>query len=79
MRARPVCTFTLPYIAVRVRVQLAKLYAAIPDQVTARHLLREIDDILVHRPALGALVDDVSQFRGIVTSSTQLAATAEHR
>ena len=26
---------------------------------TARHLLREIDDILLHRPALGALVDEV--------------------
>ena len=26
---------------------------------TARHLLREIDDVLLHRPALGALVDEV--------------------
>ena len=74
MRARPVCTFTLPYIAVRVRVQLAKLYAAIPDQVTARHLLREIDEILVQRPALGTLVDDVSAVRAIVKASTHLAA-----
>ena len=57
MRARPTCTFVLPHIAVRVRLQLAKTYAAIADQSTARHLLREIDDILLHRPALGALVD----------------------
>ena len=28
---------------------------------TARHLLREIDDILLHRPALGALVDEVAE------------------
>ena len=33
--------------------------AAIGDHTTARHLLREIDDILLHRPALGALVDEV--------------------
>ena len=68
MRARPSCTFVLPYVAVRVRLQLAKVYAAIADQATARHLLREIDDILLHRPALGALVDEVSEFRGILTA-----------
>ena len=60
MRARPTCTFALPYLAVRVRLQLAKVYAALADQATARHLLREIDDILLHRPALGTLVDEVS-------------------
>ena len=69
MRARPSCTFALPYLAVRVRLQLAKVYAALADQATARHLLREIDDILLHRPALGALVDEVSDFRAILTSS----------
>ena len=63
MRARPICTFVLPWVAVRVRLQLAKAYAAMADQSTARHLMREIDDILLHRPALGALVQQVSAFR----------------
>ena len=63
MRARPSCTFAIPYLAVRVRLQLAKVYTAIADQTTARHLLREIDDIVLHRPALGTLVDEVSEFR----------------
>ncbi len=72
MRARPSCTFVLPHIAVRVRLQLAKVYAALADHATARHLLREIDDILLHRPALGALVDEVSEFRGILTSSAHV-------
>ena len=40
------------------------------DVSTARHLLREIDDILLHRPDLGALVDQVSALRGLLTSST---------
>ena len=31
MRARPSCTFALPYLAVRVRLQLAKVYWAIAD------------------------------------------------
>jgi LuxR family maltose regulon positive regulatory protein len=75
MRARPTCTFVLPWLAVRVRLQLAKVYWATGDHASPRHLLREIDDILLHRPALGTLVDEVSDFRGIVTSSTQRGAT----
>ncbi len=75
MRVRPSCTFVLPWVAVRVRLQLAKVYAALSDHATARHLLREIDDISLHRPALGALVDQVTEFRGILTASAH-AATA---
>jgi LuxR family maltose regulon positive regulatory protein len=75
MRARPSLTYALPYLAVRVRLQLAKVYWALGDHTTARHLLREIDDILLHRPALGVLVDEVSEFRGILTSSTRVGAT----
>ena len=71
MRARPTCTFVLPWLAIRVRLQLAKLYWATGDQSTARHLLREIDDILLNRPALGVLVEEVSEFRRMVTSSVQ--------
>jgi LuxR family maltose regulon positive regulatory protein len=74
MRARPSCTFVLPFLAVRVRLQLAKVSFAIGDHTTARHLLREIDDVLLHRPALGVLVDEVTAFRRILTSSPQLGA-----
>ena len=63
MRARPVCTFALPWLAVRLRLQLAKVYVALADATSARHLLREIDDVLLHRPALGTLVDEVSELR----------------
>jgi LuxR family transcriptional regulator, maltose regulon positive regulatory protein len=75
MRARPTCTFVLPWLAVRTRLQLAKVYWATGDQASPRHLLREIDDILLNRPALGTLVDEVSEFRGMVTSSTQRGVT----
>ena len=74
MRARPTCTYVLPWLAVRARLQLAKVYWARGDHTTARHLLREIDDILLHRPDLGDLVDEVSELRKI-TSSPQLRAT----
>ena len=36
---------------------------ALADTTTARHLLREIDDILLHRPRLGVLVDEVAELR----------------
>ena len=73
MRARPSCTSALPYIAVRARLQLAKVYAAIAEQATARHLLREIDVILVLRPALGALEEETSEFRAILNDNAQVA------
>jgi LuxR family maltose regulon positive regulatory protein len=71
MRARPSLTFATPFLAVRLRLQLAKLYWAMAGYSAARHLLREIDDILLHRPALGALLDEVSEFRRTVTLSVQ--------
>ena len=55
MRSRPTATYLMPYHAVRLRLQLARVYFAIADAATARQLLREIDDILLHRPALGTL------------------------
>ena len=45
------------------------------NHTTARHLLREIDDILLHRPDLGVLVDEVSQFRDVVASSVGSGAS----
>ena len=71
MPARPSLTFVFPFLAVRLRLQLAKVYWAIADYSAARHLLREIDDIALRRPALGALGQEVSEFRRIVTSNGQ--------
>ena len=69
MRARPTCTFVLPWLAVRARLQLARIYWAMGDHTTARHLQREIDDILLRRPALGALLDEDSEFRRVLASA----------
>src|SRR4051794_5206772 len=75
MRARPSCTSVLPFLAVRARLQLAKVYRAVGDAAAARHLLKEIDDVLLHRPALGALVDEVDEFRRVLSTSAQPGAT----
>jgi LuxR family transcriptional regulator, maltose regulon positive regulatory protein len=74
MRPRSSATYLLPYHAVRLRLQLAKVYLAIAEQATARQLLREIDDILSHRPALGALIGEVDEFRRTLASSATTGA-----
>jgi LuxR family transcriptional regulator, maltose regulon positive regulatory protein len=73
MRARPSCTYALPFVAVRVRLHIAKVYAAIADPGAARHLLREIDDILLLRPSLGTLVDEVSELRRTLAEGAHIA------
>jgi LuxR family maltose regulon positive regulatory protein len=75
MRALPTATHALPSMAVRLRLQLAKTYLALADRVKARQLLREIDDILRQRPALGALTDEVGEFRRVLASSATTGAT----
>ena len=75
MRARPSCTFVLPFYAVRARLQLATIHSTRGDRTSARHLMREIDELLLHRPALGALVDQVAKVRQLVTASAQVGAT----
>jgi LuxR family maltose regulon positive regulatory protein len=74
MRARPATTHLIPYHAVRLRLQLAKLYVAVSDLDTARPLLHEIDDILSNRPALGTLVGELSDFRGVLASTAASGA-----
>jgi LuxR family maltose regulon positive regulatory protein len=69
MQARPTATYLLPYHAVRLRLQLAKVYIGLADVATARQLLREIDDILRQRPVLGALIDEVKEFRHVLVAS----------
>ena len=72
MRARPTLTYVLPTLAVRLRLVLARVYIAIGDHTTARHLLRELDDILLRRPALGTLVDEVAELHRILTMSPRV-------
>jgi LuxR family maltose regulon positive regulatory protein len=61
----------IPHVAVRSRIQLVKVYLTLGDISTARHLMHEIDEILVRRPDLGALVGEVASVREVVTTSEQ--------
>jgi LuxR family transcriptional regulator, maltose regulon positive regulatory protein len=70
MLARPFATHAMPFVAVRLRIELAKLNIALADRTVARHLMREIDDILLRRPALGQLVEQVNQLRSLLSSQS---------
>lgn len=63
MRARVGCTYVLPYLAVKVRLQLAMAYTEAGRRTAAMHLLREIDEVLAVRPGMGRLVEEVADFR----------------
>lgn len=69
MRARPAATYAIPVLAVRVRLMLAKTHWAIADHATARHLVHEIDDVLIRRPDLGVAVQEVDEFKKVMESA----------
>jgi LuxR family transcriptional regulator, maltose regulon positive regulatory protein len=75
MRARLSATYLLPYHSVRLRLQLARVYLALAEQATVRQLLREIDDIVSRRPALGTLIDEVDGLRDVLESRASPKAT----
>jgi len=51
------------------------MYLALAESATARQLLREIDDIVSRRPALGTLIDEARDFRDVVASRAASRAT----
>jgi LuxR family maltose regulon positive regulatory protein len=63
MRARVGCTYLLPYLSVRVRLQLAKALVAMGNNAGAWHLVHEIDEILRRRGDLGVVSAQVDEFR----------------
>ena len=50
-------------------LQLAAVYLALSEPTTAQHLLREVDDILRRRPALGTLVEETEKLRARVSAA----------
>ena len=48
-------TYVIPYLAVQVRLELARAYLEVADAAGARQVLREVRDVLQVRPDLGTL------------------------
>ena len=66
-RLRPLLTYALPHLAVQARIELARVHLAVADLAGARTLMREIDELLRRRPALGALAVEAQELRAQLT------------
>jgi LuxR family transcriptional regulator, maltose regulon positive regulatory protein len=62
-RLRPDLTYAVPYLAVQVRIELARCYLALQDTAAVRTLLREADEVLRRRPDLGVFVQQAEDLR----------------
>ena len=72
-RLRALLTYALPPLAVQARIEMIRVHLAVADLAGARTLMREIDDVLKRRPALGTLVGEAgavrAQLAGVRSSS----------
>jgi LuxR family maltose regulon positive regulatory protein len=63
MRLRPQSTWAIAWSAIPLRLEMADAHLTLTDPEGARMLLREIDEILHHRPKLTAFDDRVAALR----------------
>ena len=63
LRLRPLTTYAHPHWAVQARLELIRVQRGRSDVPGAKKLMDEIDEILAHRPDLGALVEEVDATR----------------
>ena len=62
-RLRHLLTYALPYFAVQARLELARVHFALADLAGAKTLMREVDELLRHRPGLGNLAGEARPLR----------------
>jgi LuxR family maltose regulon positive regulatory protein len=62
-RLAPQLTHAVPWLAVQVRIELARLHLAFGNASRATQVVAELDDIVEHRPDLGVLNDQVAELR----------------
>ncbi len=62
-RLRHLLTYALPYFAVQVRIELARVHFALADLAGAKTLMREVGELLRRRPGLGTLAGQAQALR----------------
>ena len=67
-RVRPTLTYAIPHLAVQARIELARAHLGLADIAGAKTLMREIDEVLRRRPALGTLADEARALRARLAS-----------
>ena len=67
-RRRHLLSYAAPCQAVQVRIELLRTYLELDDLAGARTLMREIDELLGHRPDLGALAGEAQALRALLAA-----------
>ena len=62
-RIRPILTAGFPYVAARVRLDLAHTYLALGEVAGARLMLSEVGDLLAVRPGIAPLGEELATLR----------------
>ena len=73
-RLRHLLTYALPYFAVQARLELARVHFAVADLAGAKTLMREVDELLRHRPDLGNLAGEARALRVLLTNEHDSSA-----
>jgi LuxR family transcriptional regulator, maltose regulon positive regulatory protein len=72
MRMRGYLSRAIPWFGVQVRLELARAHLSLADVDGARTLLREAEDVIQCRPALGTLADQTRELRTQLTNVTSV-------
>jgi LuxR family maltose regulon positive regulatory protein len=70
-RLTPSLTHAVPWLAVQVRLELARAYLTLRDRDEARLLLGEAQAILSYRPSLGVLAQEVAELEAEIEAMPQ--------
>ena len=73
-RLRHLLTYALPYFAVQARLELARVHFAVADLAGAKTLMREVDELLRHRPDLGNLAGEARALRVLLANEHDSSA-----
>jgi LuxR family maltose regulon positive regulatory protein len=71
---RPLATHVAPWFAVDALLELARAYLAIADPAGAQIVIREAEQIVRRRPALGTLTTDLMEIRRRLASAASTLA-----
>jgi LuxR family maltose regulon positive regulatory protein len=74
MRMRAYMSRAIPWFGVQTRLQLARAHLNLADVDGARTLIREADDVMQHRPALGTLSQQARELRTQMSNVTSVGA-----
>jgi LuxR family maltose regulon positive regulatory protein len=72
-RLAPYLTHAIPWLSVQVRLELVHAYVTLRDRTAAQELLDEAQAILVLRPALGVLAEQVAALEAEIEAMPEAA------